>query len=235
MVPLGGQSLEPTALPAAAKAIEVVPNADVKLKYHFVAVGKQIYQCENGAWARASTPDATLYDVNSNLKVRHSAGPSWTMVDSECTVKAIGSTAIHFASPDGVSVDWLKLDVDKARLRPCATSVSSTVFRCSVEFPHTPARQSACSSIRTESRLREPGAFRCFRGGVLGTSLRQVTQPQFRPKCANWSPFGYEPIAAAFTSLRNPPIRLCSVRRPTPRISAARLRLLFTYSRVSLI
>jgi hypothetical protein len=114
VVRLGGQSLEPAALPAAAKAIEVVPNADVKLKYHFVAVGKQIYKCENGAWARVSTPDATLYDMNSNLKVRHSAGPSWTMVDSESTIKAIGSTAIHFASPDGVSVDWLKLDVDKA-------------------------------------------------------------------------------------------------------------------------
>jgi Protein of unknown function (DUF3455) len=26
----------------------------------------------------------------------------------------IGPTVIHFASPDGVSIDWLKLDVDKA-------------------------------------------------------------------------------------------------------------------------
>ena len=88
-------------------------------------------------YARASTPDATLYDVNSNLKVRHSAGPSWTMVDSECTIKAIGSTAIHFASPDGVSVDWLKLDVDKARLRPCNVSLIYSVPLFGRIPPHT--------------------------------------------------------------------------------------------------
>jgi hypothetical protein len=112
-IPLCAQSLEPPALPAAAKAVEVVPNADVKLKFHFVAVGKQIYQCDHGAWAKASTPDATLYDLNSHLKVRHGAGPSWTMVDGESVIKAIGATAIHFAAPDGVSIDWLKLDVDR--------------------------------------------------------------------------------------------------------------------------
>jgi hypothetical protein len=90
-----------------------VLGAEVKLKFHFVAVGKQIYRCENGAWAN-SIPAATLYDGNSNLKVRHSAGPAWAMVDSASVIKAIGPTAIHFASPDGVSIDWLKLDVDKA-------------------------------------------------------------------------------------------------------------------------
>jgi hypothetical protein len=113
-VPLAAQSLDPAELPSAAKAIEVVPNAYVKLKFHFLAVGKQIYKCENGAWAKSSTPDATLYDMNSNLKIRHGAGPAWTMVDGKSTIKAIGPTAIHFASPDGVSIDWLKLDVDKA-------------------------------------------------------------------------------------------------------------------------
>src|SRR5450755_2115920 len=108
-VPLAAQSLEPPALGSAAAAIEVAPSADVKLKYHFLAVGKQIYKCESGAWAKSSTPDATLYDMNSNLKTHHGAGPSWTMMAGKSTLKAIGSTAIHFAAPDGVSIDWLKL------------------------------------------------------------------------------------------------------------------------------
>ena len=112
--PLAAQLLDPPPLPAAARSIEVVPNTDVKLKFHFLAIGKQIYQCDNGAWAKASTPDAALYDLNSHLKVRHGAGPTWTMVDGQGAVKAIGATAIHFASPDGVSIDWLKLDVDRA-------------------------------------------------------------------------------------------------------------------------
>ena len=112
--PMAAQSLDPPVLPAVAKAIEVEPSASVKLKYVFVAVGKQIYQCENGAWAKSSTPEATLYDMNSNLKIRHGAGPSWTMVSDNSTIKAIGPTAVHFASPDGVSIDWLKLSVDKA-------------------------------------------------------------------------------------------------------------------------
>lgn len=113
-VPLAAQQLEPPALPAAAKAIEVAPNADVKLKFHFLAVGKQIYRCDNGAWAQGSTPAANLYDMNSNLKVRHTAGPTWSMVDGGGTIKGIGATAAHFASLDGVSIDWVKLDADKA-------------------------------------------------------------------------------------------------------------------------
>jgi hypothetical protein len=36
------KSLDPPALPAAAEALKVTPNASVKLKYHFLAVGKQI-------------------------------------------------------------------------------------------------------------------------------------------------------------------------------------------------
>jgi hypothetical protein len=113
-VPLAAQSPERPALPAAAVGIKVESNADVKLKYHFLAVGKQIYNCENGAWSKGSTPDATLYDMNSNLKIHHGAGPSWSTVDGKSTIKAIGPTAIHFASPDGLSIDWLKLAVDNA-------------------------------------------------------------------------------------------------------------------------
>ena len=82
-VPLAAQSPHPPVLPAAAEAIKVVPNANVKLKYHFLAVGKQIYNCENGPWAKSSTPAATLYDMNSNLRIRHSVGPSWTTVDGK--------------------------------------------------------------------------------------------------------------------------------------------------------
>jgi hypothetical protein len=81
---------------------------------HFLAVGKQIYRCDNGVWAQGSTPAASLYDMNSNLKVRHTAGPTWTMVDGGGTIKGIGATAVHFASPDGSSIDWLRLDADKA-------------------------------------------------------------------------------------------------------------------------
>src|SRR5580698_590101 len=106
-VPLFAQSLEPPMLPAAAEGIKVLPTASVRLKFHFLAVGKQIYNCENGAWAKGSTPDATLYDMNSNLKIHHSAGPSWTTVDGKSTVKAISPSAIHFAAPDGASIDWL--------------------------------------------------------------------------------------------------------------------------------
>jgi hypothetical protein len=114
VAPLAAQLLEPPALPAPARSIAVSLNTDVKLKFHFLAIGKQIYQCDNGAWAKAATPDAALYDISSHLKVHHGAGPTWTMVDGQGAVKAIGSTAIHFASPDGVSIDWLKLDVDQA-------------------------------------------------------------------------------------------------------------------------
>jgi hypothetical protein len=111
-LPLAAQSPDPPVLPAAAMAIEA--GGDVSLKYHFVAAGKQIYKCDNGAWSKGSTPDASLYDMNSSLKVHHGAGPSWTMVDGSGTIKAIGATAVHFAAPDGVSIDWLKLDADKA-------------------------------------------------------------------------------------------------------------------------
>ena len=114
VAPLAAQLLEPPALPTAARSIELEPNADVKLKFHFLAIGKQIYQCDNGTWAKASTPEAALYDMNSHLKVRHGAGPTWTMVDGQGAVKAIGPTAVHFASPDGMSIDWLKLEVDRA-------------------------------------------------------------------------------------------------------------------------
>jgi hypothetical protein len=48
------------------------------------------------------------------MRVHHGAGPSWTTLDGKSAIKAIGSTAIHFAAPDGVSIDWLKLDVDPA-------------------------------------------------------------------------------------------------------------------------
>jgi hypothetical protein len=113
-VRLAAQLQDLPALPAAATAIQVAPNARVKMKYHFLAIGKQIYNCENGAWAKNSTPDATLYDMNSNLRIRHQAGPSWSTVDGKSTIKALGASAIHFASPDGVSIDWLKLDVDSA-------------------------------------------------------------------------------------------------------------------------
>jgi hypothetical protein len=113
-IPLAAQSPDAPSLPDAAKAIAVAPNASVKVKYHFLAAGKQIYKCENGAWAKSSTPDATLYDVNSDMRVHHGAGPSWTTLDGKSAIKAIGSTAIHFAAPDGVSIDWLKLDVDPA-------------------------------------------------------------------------------------------------------------------------
>ncbi len=113
-VPLSAQTPKPPVLPAAAKDVVVAPGPYVKLKYHFLAVGKQIYKCENGKWSTASTPDATLYDMNSNLKIRHGAGPSWTMLDGKSTIKAIGKTAIRFPSPDGISIDWLKLDVDRA-------------------------------------------------------------------------------------------------------------------------
>ena len=75
---LPAQSLDAPVLPPAAKAVEVAPGSRVKLKFHFVAAGKQIYQCENGAWAKTSTPDAILYDMDSHPKLRHSAGPSWT-------------------------------------------------------------------------------------------------------------------------------------------------------------
>src|ERR1700722_14724477 len=79
-VPLAAQSLDPPALPAAAEAIKVMPDARVRLKYHFLAVGKQIYNCENGTWSKSSTPAATLYDMNSNLKYATALdhpGPRW--------------------------------------------------------------------------------------------------------------------------------------------------------------
>jgi len=106
-------SLDLPALPDAAKAIAVIASSDVQLKFHFLATGKQIYKCENGTWSKGPTPDATLYDANGNAKIHHSAGPSWTMLDGTGSIKAIGATAVHFTAPDGASIDWLKLDVDK--------------------------------------------------------------------------------------------------------------------------
>jgi hypothetical protein len=112
VIRLAAQSLEPAVLPDAAKAIAVAPGAHLKLKFHFLAIGKQSYSCENGAWSNP-VPDATLSEPNSGLTVRHSAGPSWSKADGKSTVKGIAATAIHFAAPDGVSIDWLKLDIDR--------------------------------------------------------------------------------------------------------------------------
>jgi hypothetical protein len=114
MVPLAAQTPDAPAVPQAAKALEVMQTASVRLKFHFVAAGKQIYRCENGAWSGNSVPDATLYDMNSNPKVHHGAGPSWTALDGKSTVRANGATAVHFRSPDGVSIDWLKLDAERS-------------------------------------------------------------------------------------------------------------------------
>jgi hypothetical protein len=111
-LPLAAQSLEPPVLPAAAQAVSVEPGA-AKVKYHFLAVGKQIYKCQDGAWSKTSTPDAGLFDINEKEIATHGAGPSWTTVDGASKIKANGATAVHFAAPDGVSIDWLKLDVDK--------------------------------------------------------------------------------------------------------------------------
>jgi hypothetical protein len=108
------QSPDSPAVPPAGSAIQIPPDAGLQLKYHFLAVGKQIYTCESGAWNKNSTPAATLYDLNSNLKIRHSAGPAWTTADGKSTVRANGATAKHFAAPDGVSIDWLKLEADPA-------------------------------------------------------------------------------------------------------------------------
>ena len=113
-LPLAAQSLETPVLPDAAKSIQVLPDEHIKLKYHFLAVGKQIYKCDNGAWSKASTPDATLYDKHSNLVAHHTAGPTWTMADGGGTIRAIGALAVHFPAPDGASIDWLRLDADKA-------------------------------------------------------------------------------------------------------------------------
>ncbi len=123
LLPLAAQSLEPPALPLSAKAIAVDAYADLHVKFHFVANGKQIYKCENGAWSKGSIPDATLYDMNSNAKIHHGAGPSWTMLDGSGAIKAIASTASHFPAPDGASIDWLKLEADK----PSRTGVFSDV------------------------------------------------------------------------------------------------------------
>ena len=106
---LAGQSPDAPKLPSGAQALAVPGSA--QLKYHLIAVGKQIYKCDNGAWSKTSTPDVTLYDMDSHLKIRHGAGPSWTTVDGNSSVKANGGTAIHFAAPDGLSIDWLRLDV----------------------------------------------------------------------------------------------------------------------------
>jgi len=114
VIPVAGQAIDPPALPPSAAAIKVESNANVKLKFHFLAVGKQIYTCENGTWSKNATPDASLYDMNSNLKIHHGAGPSWTTLDGKSAIKAIGPSAIHFASPDGVSIDWLRLQADRS-------------------------------------------------------------------------------------------------------------------------
>ncbi|MGD0616552.1 MAG: DUF3455 domain-containing protein [Bryobacteraceae bacterium] len=113
-LPLAAQSLDTPVLPDAAKNIQVLPDAHIKLKYHFVAVGKQIYKCDNGAWSKTSAPDAALYDKDSNLVAHHTAGPTWTMVDGSGAIRAVGGPAVHFAPPDGASIDWLRLDADKA-------------------------------------------------------------------------------------------------------------------------
>jgi hypothetical protein len=92
------------ALPATASAIQVSPDGALQLKYRFLAVGKQIYNCERSL-EQELTPAATLYDLNSNLKIRH----AWTTADGKSTVKANGAMAKHFPAPDGASIDWLKL------------------------------------------------------------------------------------------------------------------------------
>ncbi len=113
-LPLVGQSPPQPVLPEAARAIEVVPSVSVRLKFHFVGAGKQIFKCENGAWSAIPTPDATLFDSNGTPKIHHGPGPSWTTLDGKSTIRANGATAVHFRSPDGVSIDWLKLDVERS-------------------------------------------------------------------------------------------------------------------------
>jgi hypothetical protein len=130
---LPGQSPDTPALPAGTTAVEVA-GGQFKIKFHFLAVGKQIYQCENGQWSASSTPDATLYDMNSDLKVRHGAGPSWTTVDGKSTIKAIGSTAIYVPAP-GNSV---MLELFSACIRVLARRQPPAALSTSCTRPLTP-------------------------------------------------------------------------------------------------
>jgi hypothetical protein len=114
VLPLAAQTLDTPVLPDPANAIQVLPDQHITLKYHFVAAGKQVYKCDNGAWSKTSEPHATLYDKDSTPVVRHTGGPAWSMIDGSGTIRAVGALAVHFPSPDGVSIDWLRLDADKS-------------------------------------------------------------------------------------------------------------------------
>jgi len=111
-VTLPAQSLDPPPAPRR-EGYRSGRRQSRQLKFHFVAAGKQIYQCENGAWRR--------------LRLPMPLSTTWTRIQAASRCRAIMDNnrwqkhrqsdrrnCNSLPSADGTSIDWLKLDVDKS-------------------------------------------------------------------------------------------------------------------------
>ena len=102
-------------------------------------------------------------------------------------------------------------------------------FRSNAMPSHGNALPGSLGALDRVEKPDREGGCRICRWEVQLLPVAQVeTLPRYKS-------FSRQSAFAAFASLWNSAIRFCSVRRLIPRISAARFRLWFTCSRVSLI
>ena len=93
------KSVPPTPNPSLA-----VPN-DSHLVFHYDAVGVQIYICEaqtNGFAWKFQAPEASLFDRQHHLVLKHYAGPTWESISdhSKVVAKKLAESAHEGAIPE---------------------------------------------------------------------------------------------------------------------------------------
>jgi hypothetical protein len=76
-----------------------------KVNFHGYAIGFQIYTWNGVDWGRA-VPDATLFDAEGNVVIKHFAGPSWQSNSGSLVVASLFRPPVIV---DENSIPWLLL------------------------------------------------------------------------------------------------------------------------------
>jgi hypothetical protein len=85
---------------------EIAVDADNnKVHFHGFGVGVQIYTWDGSSW-QGPVPDATLFDDDGNVVIKHSAGPTW---QSNSGSKVVGAVVQPTVIVDTNAIPWVRL------------------------------------------------------------------------------------------------------------------------------